>query len=67
MTPWRRRAAPLAVLLALLLGAPASAANRDEVAFARATALARAGRCPDALTALAEVQTPTAAVAHLRA
>jgi hypothetical protein len=63
----RRCAGPLAVLTALLLGLPAAAADRDDVAFARATALARAGKCPEALAARADLQTPTARAAHLRA
>ncbi len=57
---------PVLVGLALAWGLPAGAAARDDVAFARATALARAGRCPDALAALAEIQAPSAASAHLR-
>jgi tetratricopeptide (TPR) repeat protein len=45
---------------------PAAASDRDAVAFARATALARAGHCGEALAALSELRAPTAASAHLR-
>jgi tetratricopeptide (TPR) repeat protein len=64
------RGLALAALLAALAGSlPAAAAtpgDRDAVAFARATALARAGRCGDALAALSELSAPSAAAAHLR-
>jgi tetratricopeptide (TPR) repeat protein len=48
-------------------GLAAHAAGSDDVAYARATALARAGRCPEALAALAEISQPTAASVNLRA
>jgi tetratricopeptide (TPR) repeat protein len=66
VTPRRRRLARAALLLALAWGQPAAAADRDAVAFARATALARAQRCDEALAALAELSAPSAASAHLR-
>ena len=62
----RGRVGPAAAVLALALALPAGAADRDEVAFARATALARSGHCPEALAALAEMRTTTAASASLR-
>ena len=58
---------PAAVALALAFGLPAHAAGSDEVAYARATALAREGRCPEALTVLSGIATPTARSANLRA
>jgi tetratricopeptide (TPR) repeat protein len=63
------RRAAAALCLAFLAGSalPARAAGSDEVTFARATALARAGRCPEALAALAEMSAVTAQSAHLRA
>jgi tetratricopeptide (TPR) repeat protein len=63
----RRGFGPAVVVLALALGLPAHAAGVDEVAYARATALARAGRCPEALAVLAEISAPTAKSTHLRA
>ncbi len=62
------RVAPVCALALSLALAPASfAAGSDEVAFARATALARAGRCPEALVLLAELSAPSARSVHLRA
>jgi tetratricopeptide (TPR) repeat protein len=63
------RSAALALGLALAGagGAAAQAAPSDEVAFARATALARAGRCPEAIVVLADLSAPTARSTHLRA
>jgi len=67
VTPAGRRAALAGALcLALAGGRPAAAEDRDAVAFARATALARAGNCGGALAALAELGEATAASAHLR-
>lgn len=64
----RRGVGPaIVVLLALVLGRPALAAGGDDVAYTRATALARAGRCPEALAALAGMSAQTAQSAHLRA
>ena len=63
----RRTAAALALVLASGTGLAVHAAGGDEVAFARATALARAGRCPEALSALAEIGTPNAKAVDLRA
>jgi len=62
----RGLAGPAAFVLALAFALPAGAADRDEVAFARATQLARSGRCADALVALAEMRATTAASASLR-
>jgi tetratricopeptide (TPR) repeat protein len=62
----RGRLGPAAVVLALALGPAADAQGRDDVAFARATALARAGDCPGALAALAELSVPSAAALQLR-
>ncbi len=55
------------VALALASGFSARAAGSDEVAYARATALAREGRCAEALSVLAGIATPTAKAANLRA
>jgi tetratricopeptide (TPR) repeat protein len=55
------------VALVLALGLPAHAAGSDEVAYARATALARDGRCPEALEVLAGIATQTAQTLNLRA
>lgn len=65
----KRRGLGPAILVALALagGLSAHAAGSDEVAYARATALAREGRCPEALAALAQIATPTAKSANLRA
>jgi tetratricopeptide (TPR) repeat protein len=65
----KRRGFGPAILVALALanGLPAHAAGSDEVAHARATALAREGRCPEALSVLAGIATPTAKSANLRA
>jgi tetratricopeptide (TPR) repeat protein len=57
----------IGLALAGAAGPAAQAAASDEVAFTRATALARAGRCPEALAVLAELAAPTAQSAHLRA
>lgn len=66
MTAHGRRLVLAALLLAAVGSLPAAAADRDAVAFARATSLARAGRCPEALAALAELRAPSAGSAHLR-
>jgi tetratricopeptide (TPR) repeat protein len=58
---------PAAVALVLALGLPAHAAGSDEVAYARATALARDGRCAEALGVLAGITTHTAKTVNLRA
>jgi len=63
----RRAAFFCALALHPALAPAAFAAASDEVAFARATALARAGRCPEAVTLLAELSVPSAASVHLRA
>ena len=64
-----RGCAAFALGLALASGlVPAAhAVASDEVGFVRATTLARAGRCPEALAVLAELATPTARSVHLRA
>jgi tetratricopeptide (TPR) repeat protein len=58
---------PAAVALVLAFGLPAHAAGSDEVAYARATALARDGRCAEALGVLAGITTQTAHTVNLRA
>lgn len=63
----RRGFGPATVALILAFGLPAHAAGSDEVAYARATALAREGRCPEALGVLAGIATQTAKTANLRA
>lgn len=64
-----RRRGFVAALLALAVasGLPAHAASSDEVAFARATALAREGRCPEALGVLAGITAQSAKTIDLRA
>jgi tetratricopeptide (TPR) repeat protein len=63
----RRGFGPAAVALVLALGLPAHAAGSDDVAYARATALARDGRCAEALGVLAGITTQTAQTVNLRA
>jgi len=63
----RRGFGPATVLLAAAFGVSAHAAGSDDVAFVRATALAREGRCADALGVLAEIDRPTARSENLRA
>ena len=63
----RRGLGPATVALALAFGLSAHAAGSDDVAYARATSLARAGRCPEALAALSEMSAQTAKSADLRA
>jgi tetratricopeptide (TPR) repeat protein len=64
----RRGLGPASVVaLVLAFGGPAHAAGSDDVAFVRATALAREGRCAEALGVLAEIDRPTARSENLRA
>jgi hypothetical protein len=63
----RRVVAAFACALISGVGLAAHAAGADDVAYARATSLARAGRCPEALAVLAEITKPTAASVNLRA
>jgi tetratricopeptide (TPR) repeat protein len=63
----RSAAFVLGLALAGTAGLAAHAGSSDEVSFARATALARAGRCPEALAVLSELATPTARSVNLRA
>jgi tetratricopeptide (TPR) repeat protein len=63
----RRGFGPATVALVLAFGLSAHAAGSDDVAYARATALAREGRCPEALGVLAGIATHTAQSVNLRA